>query len=233
MNKAIRRAVLAAALVAALGLTFGSNAVFAQSMQTTIAAPTSTALAATAAQPGSNYTTGGLVANPAGRLQAPLAGLRQLTVAEPNIIDTKNATDCKLDAATLRQSLVAALTAEGLPLSADTNAAPDRFIIKPEIATLKDGVVNCVSWVSLSIEQQRVLTDAGLPDSQKALAIEYWRRGALILTPVVDHATGASDVLQRLAHVLARQWRIDNPAAGGIQAPAAATPAQTLQDLKR
>ncbi len=169
------------------------------------------------------------------RVVAPLNGVSSLATAEPTMIDARNAADCKLDAKVLREKLTAALVAEHLPLTVDTAPPrPDllRLILKPQIATLKDGVVNCVSWVSLSAVLQDTLKIAPSSD-RKPVTVTYWTRGALIMTPVVDHANGVNDVIEKLAHVLARQWRIDNPSDNSAGAIDAAPPVDSLNSIKR
>lgn len=170
------------------------------------------------------------------RLVAPLSGATQFILAEPALIDTRNATDCKLDQKAIKQKLQAALLAEKLSLMPDNAVArPDlvRLTLKPEIATLKDGVVNCVSWVALSAQTQNALKLAPNAD-RKSVEIVYWTRGALIMTPIIDHATGVDDVFSKLARVLARQWRIDNPSQNAADKndtqPSATAP---LENLKR
>ena len=187
-----------------------------------IAVPFISAVSLAAAPAGADDTA---AASRLERLVAPLNGVSSLTVAEPAMVDMRNAFDCKLDSKLLRQKLSAALQAEKLPLTPD-NAAPRpdlmRLTLKPEVATLKDGVVNCVSWVSLAAQTQETLKLPPSPD-RKPVSITYWTRGALIMTPVVDHATGVADVYEKLARVLARQWRIDNPASS-TDMPAASVP---------
>ena len=155
-----------------------------------------------------------------------LAGAAQLQQVDANLVDARNAADCQLDAKTLGKVVMDSLKGQGLPV-VDSAATPRpdllRVTLRPEIATLKDGAVNCISWVALRAEVSqsvRLPPSAGLHPA----TVTLWSRGALILTPVLDHAKGVAHGLDLLAGLLARQWKLDNPALVTTPTPVTADP---------
>lgn len=166
------------------------------------------------------------------RLVAPLSGVGQIVVVEPLINDVKIATDCRIDVKQVQKDITDYMTREGMPVVAIADSAEMvrtdlfRLTIRPEIATLKDGVVSCVSWVGLKAESQHTLRLLPLPD-RKTVTVSYWNRGGLVMTPIVDHAVGVQNAYTILLRGFVKQYRVDNP---GLNAPLAVENADTMKD---
>lgn len=165
------------------------------------------------------------------RLVPPMAGIGQIVVVEPLINDTAIANTCKVDIKEIQKYIAGYLGRENLPVIAVESSAEMvrtdvfRLTIKPEIATLKDGVVSCVSWVGLKAESQHTVRLPPLAD-RKTVTVSYWNRGGLVMTPIVDHAVGLQNAYTILLRNLVRQYRIDNP---GENAPDAVENADTMK----
>jgi hypothetical protein len=164
------------------------------------------------------------------RLIAPLAGVGQVVVVEPLVNDVKVATDCRIDIKEVQKNIADYMQREGMPVITVENSADMvrtdmfRLTVRPEIATLKDGVVSCVSWVGLKAESQHTLRLPPLPD-RKTVTVSYWSRGGLVMTPIVDHAIGVQNAYTILMRNFVKQYRIDNP---GLTSPLAVENADTL-----
>jgi hypothetical protein len=151
------------------------------------------------------------------RILPPLAGVGQIVVYEPILSDAKVAKECGIDLLKAQEFIVNYLAKEGLPVISTANAAQQmgqtdvfRLMIKPEIATLKDGVVSCVSWVGLKAESQHTLRLPPIVD-RKVVNVSYWNRGGLVMTPLVDHMTGLQNAYTILLNGFVQQYRVDNP----------------------
>lgn len=166
------------------------------------------------------------------RLIAPLAGVGQVVVVEPLVNDVKIATDCRIDIKEVQKNIADYMQREGLPVITVENSADMvrtdmfRLTVRPEIATLKDGVVSCVSWVGLKAESQHTLRLPPLPD-RKTVTVSYWNRGGLVMTPIVDHAIGVQNAYTILMRNFVKQYRVDNP---GLNSPLAVENADTMKD---
>lgn len=164
------------------------------------------------------------------RLLPPLAGVAQIVVVEPLINDTKIAADCRINIKEVQKYISDYLGRENLPVIPVENSAEMvrtdlfRLTIRPEIATLKDGVVSCVSWVGLKAESQHTVRLPPLPD-RKTVTVSYWNRGGLVMTPIVDHAVGIQNAYTIVLRNFVKQYRVDNP---GQNAPDAVENADTL-----
>lgn len=175
-----------------------------------------------------------LLASPAAqaqnRLLAPLSGVAQIVVVEPLINDQQIAADCRINIKEVQKYITDYLNRENLPVILVENSAEMvrtdlfRLTIRPEIATLKDGVVNCVSWVGLKAESQHTVRLPPLPD-RKTVTVSYWNRGGLVLTPIVDHAQGIQNAYTIVMRNFVKQYRVDNP---GQNAPDAVENADTM-----
>jgi hypothetical protein len=152
------------------------------------------------------------------RILPPLAQVGQVVVAEPLLSDAAVATECGIDLKKIQSFIADYLTKEGLPVIAVADSAQMvrtdvfRLNLKPEIATLKDGVVSCVSWVGIKAESQHTLRLPPIVD-RKTVSVSYWNRGGLVMTPLVDHMTGLQNAYTILLRGLVQQYRIDNPGA--------------------
>ncbi|MGE3769727.1 MAG: hypothetical protein AB7G06_02115 [Bdellovibrionales bacterium] len=150
------------------------------------------------------------------RVLPPLAQVGQLVVAEPLLSDTKVASDCGIDIKKIQQFISNYLTREGLPVIPVADSAQMvrtdvfRLTLRPEIATLKDGVVSCVSWASLKAESQHTVRLPPVVD-RKTVTVAYWNRGGLVMTPLVDHMTGMQNAYTILMRSFVQEYRIDNP----------------------
>lgn len=151
------------------------------------------------------------------QLTPSLSKLAKIVVVEPSVSDAAIATDCRIDVKAIQNSIIALAAAEKLPVITAANSAEMmrtdifRATLKPEIATLRDGVVNCVSWVSLRVEGQYTLALAPVTD-MKNITVTFWQRGGLIMTPVIDHDKGVGNGFSILVKALAKQYALDNPA---------------------
>lgn len=150
------------------------------------------------------------------RIIPALAKVGQFTVVEPSLANAQASADCSLDIKAMQAGIEKILTDEKLPVVA-AGVGLDRtellrVTVRPDIATLKDGVVNCVSYVSLKAE---VSSNIALPPltEKKTLTPALWTRGGLILTPVIDHPAGVNNAFGILARGLVKQYRLDNPDA--------------------
>lgn len=148
------------------------------------------------------------------RVVPPLAQINQILVAEPNVSDSKVVADCNLNVKQIQQDIIKVLSTEKLPVTLNQNALRADQVtltLKPEIATLKDGVVNCISYVGLKAESLYTLQLPPLTE-RKSVNVSLWNRGGLILTPVIDHPAGVTNAFNILSNVFVKQYRLDNPA---------------------
>lgn len=166
------------------------------------------------------------------KLVSPLSGIGQIVVNEPLTNDANIARDCRVDVKEIQKNIADFMAREGLPVITVENSAEMvrtdvfRLTIKPEVATLKDGVISCVSWVALKAESQHTVRLPPLPD-RKTVTVSYWSRGGLVMTPIVDHAIGIQNAYLLLLRNFVKQYRIENP---GQAAPLEVENADTLQN---
>jgi hypothetical protein len=153
------------------------------------------------------------------RILPPLAEIGQIVVAEPLLSDSKVAETCGIDIKQIQKFIGDYLAKEGLPVVPVNDSAQMvrtdvfRLNIRPEIATLKDGVVSCVSWTGLKAESQHTVRLPPVVD-RKTVTVSYWNRGGLVMTPLVDHMTGIQNAYTILLRGFVQQYRIENPGAG-------------------
>jgi len=163
-------------------------------------------------------SSGAAMAQAPSRIVPPLAEVGQIVVVEPLLSDHKVAKDCGIDIAKVQTYITQYLSKEGLPVVATEDNTQTsgsdifRLLLKPEIATLKDGVVSCVSWVGIKAESQHTLRLPPVVD-RKIVNVSYWSRGGLVMTPMVDHMTGLQNAYAILLNGFVQQYRIDNPGA--------------------
>lgn len=173
------------------------------------------ALLATLAFPAFAQDASTSAPNPIEHVIAPLDQIGQIVVAEPNLANAQAATDCNIDPRAVQASISKILSDEKLPvIGAGVVGETDllRVVVRPDIATLKEGVINCASYVSLRLESDSTVALPPLTE-KKSVAAVMWQRGGLILTPVSDHPAGLRNAFEILARSLVKQYRLDNPDA--------------------
>lgn len=158
----------------------------------------------------------GAVVAPSGSLERvipALAKVSQIVIAEPSVTDPKVADDCHIDIKAVQVNLGKILATENMPVVISQTALRTDLpsvTLKPQIATLKDGVVNCISWVELKAESQATLALPPLME-RKTVNVPLWNRGGLILTPVIDHSQGINNAFTILVRAFIKQYKLDNP----------------------
>jgi hypothetical protein len=141
--------------------------------------------------------------------------IKEIIVQYAHFSDPKSADACGLVREDIAALLDKALHGDSVPAIPVASANPPmigsaRIELVPEIASMGDQGLDCTSWVSLTAQSQSNVRIAPV-DTPRSVTVVYWHQGTMVASgqPVHEHAVG--EVLEKMAHKFAQQYRIDQP----------------------
>ena len=144
-----------------------------------------------------------------------LFGIHDIVLQYARLGDKDASASCGIIPGTLLSDFFRAMKSYGLPIQSLLEAKPPmvgvpRVDLVPEIYSVYDKGLNCVSWVSLTAQSQSAMPLAPVPTPRR-VTVTYWRNGVLIGSPENFHAHEVSEALLRLGHQFADQYKTDQP----------------------
>lgn len=146
-----------------------------------------------------------------------LFGIGQVVVNAPVFHDFAAAQTCRLSEEGVQSIFDKAFAGTRFPAVSPTEGrvmkdGAARASLVTEIHSHVDEILGCVSWISLSVESQVVLSIPPIM-APRNVTVVYWRSAAKAFSGQSVHTEKIEEVLGQMAERLARQYEFSQPAA--------------------
>ncbi|QQR68657.1 MAG: hypothetical protein IPI58_07360 [Alphaproteobacteria bacterium] len=147
---------------------------------------------------------------------APLLyGIGEVVLHPAVFVDESQSATCNVSPEIVSQSIRLALKNSPVPLLLEESAPPiqpeiARVHLLPVVVSLYDHILNCTSWINLTVEAEHVLRlpPVGL---RKEARVIYWEKGIMLTSPISVHDTVISKGFRDLSLGLVKGWNAAQP----------------------
>lgn len=139
----------------------------------------------------------------------------EFVLQHPRFGNPKASGACGTSTGELTKIVLAALKTNKLPVISIVGAPPprpniERVDILPDVVTLQMHPDECVSWISLTVQQRVPLRLDPVP-APREMNIVYWHGGLMAGSTVNSHPNALKDAVTKIGQSLSRQYRADQP----------------------